>query len=67
MSVRPIPTGHPSISPYLAIRNAGWALRFYKKAFGATETYKQTLAGGRVHVAPQGLRERVQAMFGVKA
>jgi len=34
-SVKPIPDGHRTVAPYLAIKNAAGALEFYKKAFGA--------------------------------
>ena len=48
MSVRPIPAGHRTVTPYLAIKNAPDALEFYKKAFGATETYKVMMPDGRL-------------------
>jgi len=38
MSVKPIPAGHHTVTPYLAIKDAVKALEFYKKAFGATES-----------------------------
>jgi uncharacterized glyoxalase superfamily protein PhnB len=38
-TVRAIPAGHRTVTPYLTIKNAAKALEFYKKAFGATETY----------------------------
>jgi PhnB protein len=46
--VKPIPDGHHTVAPYLAIKNAVSALEFYKKAFGATETYKLIVPDGRV-------------------
>jgi PhnB protein len=36
-SVKPIPDGYHSVTPYLIIQGAGKALDFYKKAFAATE------------------------------
>jgi len=39
-TVKAIPAGHRTVTPYLAIKNAAKALEFYKKAFGATESYK---------------------------
>ena len=33
--MKPIPDGHRTVAPYLAIKNAAGALEFYKKAFGA--------------------------------
>jgi PhnB protein len=46
--VKPIPDGHRTVAPYLAIKNAASALDFYKTAFGATETYKLIIPDGRV-------------------
>ena len=46
--VKPIPDGHHTVAPYLAIKNAVSALEFYKKAFGATETYKLIVPDGRL-------------------
>jgi PhnB protein len=37
MSVRPIPEGYRSVTPYLAIAGAAKALAFYAAAFGARE------------------------------
>src|SRR5262245_21835200 len=48
MSVRAIPAGHHTASPYLAIKNAVKALEFYKKAFGADEIYKLLMPDGRL-------------------
>ena len=46
--VDPIPKGHRTVTPYLAIKNAAKALEFYKRAFGAVETYKVLVPDGRV-------------------
>jgi PhnB protein len=46
--VKPIPDGHRTVAPYLAIKNAVSALEFYKSAFGAIETYKLIVPDGRV-------------------
>lgn len=48
MTVKPIPEGHHTVTPYLAIKDAAKALDFYKKAFGATETYKLMMPDGRL-------------------
>ena len=37
MSVKPIPEGYHSVTPYLGINKAAEAIAFYKKAFGAIE------------------------------
>jgi PhnB protein len=47
-SVKPIPTGHHTVTPYLAVKNGAQALEFYKKAFGATETTKLMMPDGRL-------------------
>jgi PhnB protein len=48
MSVKAIPAGHHTVAPYLAIKDAVKALEFYKKAFGATESYKLMMPDGRL-------------------
>ena len=48
MSAKPIPAGHHTVAPYLAIKDAVKALEFYKKAFGATESYKLLMPDGRL-------------------
>ena len=35
--VKPIPEGYHSVTPYLIVHDAAAAIRFYIKAFGATE------------------------------
>jgi uncharacterized glyoxalase superfamily protein PhnB len=37
MSVKPIPDGYHSITPFLTVRDAARAIEFYKEAFGAEE------------------------------
>jgi PhnB protein len=47
-TVMAVPAGHRTVTPYLAIKNAAKALEFYKKAFGATESYKLMMPDGRL-------------------
>jgi PhnB protein len=47
-TVKAIPAGHRTVTPYLTIKSAAKALEFYKKAFGATETYKLMMPDGRL-------------------
>jgi PhnB protein len=47
-TVKPIPEGHPAISPYLIIDDAARALEFYKKAFGAKELMRHAGPDGRI-------------------
>jgi PhnB protein len=37
MSVKPIPDGYHTLTPYLTVRDAMSAIEFYKQAFGAKE------------------------------
>jgi PhnB protein len=48
MSVNAIPAGHRTVTPYLAIKDAVKALEFYKKAFGATESFRLMMPDGRL-------------------
>jgi PhnB protein len=40
MSVKPIPDGYHSITPYLILSGAAKGLDFYQRAFGAVETMR---------------------------
>jgi PhnB protein len=48
MTAQAIPDGHHTVTPYLAIKNGAKALEFYKKAFGATETFRLMMPDGRL-------------------
>jgi PhnB protein len=48
MNVKPIPAGHHTVTPYLAVKNGVKAVEFYKKAFGASEVYKLIMPDGRL-------------------
>lgn len=48
MKAKPIPEGHHTVSPYLAIEGGLKALEFYKKAFGATELFRLEMPDGRL-------------------
>ena len=45
---RPIPEGYSSVTPYLAIKDAGRAIDFYKKALNATELFRMPTPDGKV-------------------
>jgi PhnB protein len=47
-SVKPIPDGYSSITPYLTIKGAKPAIDFYKRAFGAKELYSLETPDGRI-------------------
>ena len=48
VSSKPVPEGYHSITPYLIVRGGAAAIEFYRKAFGATETYRLAQPDGRV-------------------
>lgn len=48
MSVKPIPEGYHSITPYLGIQQAAEAIDFYKKAFNASEVMRLTMPDGNI-------------------
>ena len=48
MSVKSIPEGYHTVTPYLIINGAADAIEFYKKAFGATELFRFPAPDGKV-------------------
>ncbi len=46
--VKPIPEDRQSVTPYLAIKNAGAAIEFYKQVFGATEKMRMAEPDGKI-------------------
>lgn len=48
MAIKPIPTGYHTLTPYINIKGAIEAIEFYKKAFGAIEVGRITIAGGTI-------------------
>ena len=47
--VKPIPEGYHSVTPYLAVKNAGEAIDWYKKALGASEVFRFEDGGKVAH------------------
>lgn len=47
-TVKKIPDGYHSVTPYLCCRDAGKAIDFYKRAFGATELMRMPAPGGKI-------------------
>jgi PhnB protein len=39
-SVKPVPDGYHTVTPYLYVRDAAAVLEFYKRAFGAVELFR---------------------------
>ena len=48
MTVKPIPDGYHSVTPYLIVHDAAAALDFYKKALGAVELMRMPAPNGRI-------------------
>ena len=44
---KPVPQGYRSVTPYLTLNDAGRALEFYKRAFGAQEIMRMDGPNGR--------------------
>jgi PhnB protein len=45
MSKSSVPKGYQAVMPYLRVRDAASAIKFYKKVFGAKESYRLKMAG----------------------
>src|SRR5688572_5566328 len=48
MTVKSIPEGYHSVTPYLSIQGAADAIEFYKRAFNATEMFRLVAPGGTI-------------------
>jgi PhnB protein len=48
MPVKPIPDGYHTVTPYLVVNNAGAAIDFYKRAFGAQEIMRMDGPPGKI-------------------
>jgi len=48
MSVKPIPEGYHSVTPYLIVRGGAAAIEYYTKAFGAKELFRFPAPDGKV-------------------
>ena len=48
MSVKAIPDGYHSVTPYLSLNGAAEAIDFYKRAFGAVELFRVDTPDGKV-------------------
>jgi PhnB protein len=48
MAAKPIPEGYHTLTPYLAVEDAGKAIDFYKEAFGAEELMRMPGPGGSI-------------------
>ena len=48
MSVKPIPDGYHSVTPYISVKGAADAIEYYKKAFGAIELFRMAGPDGKI-------------------
>jgi PhnB protein len=48
MSIKSIPDGYHTLTPYLIVQDASDAIEFYKKALGATEKVRHATEDGRI-------------------
>jgi PhnB protein len=46
--VQKIPDGYTAVTPYITVKGAAQAIEFYKKAFGAEETYRLPMPDGKI-------------------
>ena len=46
--VKPIPEGYHTVTPYLTVNDAGRAIEFYRKAFGAQEVVRMAGPNGKI-------------------
>lgn len=47
-TVKPVPDGYSTITPYLSIKGAADAIEYYKRAFGAKELMRLAMPDGRI-------------------
>lgn len=47
-NIQPIPEGYHTLTPYLTVKDAGRAIEFYKRAFGAEELFRMPTPNGKV-------------------
>jgi PhnB protein len=48
MTIKSIPDGYHSVTPYLSIKGAAQAIEFYKRAFSATELFRLVAPNGEI-------------------
>jgi PhnB protein len=50
-TVKPVPAGFHTVTPYLIFKDAAPAMEFYEKAFGATELFRKLDDDGKIRHA----------------
>lgn len=61
-TVKPIPDGYHSLTPYLIVRGGKAAIEFYKKAFGATEVLRLDMPDGSIAHAEMKIGDSIFMM-----
>ncbi len=56
-TVKPIPDGYHTLTPYISVKGAREALAFYKKALGAQELFHMDMPDGRIGHAEMQIGE----------
>jgi PhnB protein len=59
MATKSIPDGYHSVTPYLIVKGAADALKFYKRAFGAAELMRMANPDGRIGHAEMRIGDSV--------
>jgi PhnB protein len=59
MAIKPIPDGYHSVTPYLIVKGAADAMKFYKRAFGAAELMRMASPDGRIGHAEMKIGDSV--------
>lgn len=59
MTVKPIPDGYHSVTPYLVIEGASKVIDFARQAFGAEETFRMDGPGGAIMHAEMRIGDSV--------
>ncbi|HMC58599.1 MAG TPA: VOC family protein [Candidatus Solibacter sp.] len=68
-TVKPIPAGYHTATPYLVIKDAAKAIEFYKQAFGAQELFRMpkpdgTIMHGEIQIGDSRLMVADQSAMG---
>jgi PhnB protein len=61
-TVKPIPEGYHTVTPYLVVKDAGSLLDFLKKAFGAVEVHRNAGPDGSIRHAEARLGDSMIMM-----
>ena len=59
MAIKSIPNGYHSVTPYLIVKGAADAMKFYKRAFGAEEIMRMAGPDGKIGHAEMRIGDSV--------